>query len=605
MPSYNNDISLYIQSIGDYPLVTPEEEIMLAAKIAKGDNDARVKLICSNLRLVVKIAYDFKGLGLPLLDLISEGNIGLMHAVDKFDPSKGAKLASYAAWWIKQSMRRALANQARTIRIPVQSASKICKIQAAKVKLSEQLGRDPTDKEIADEVKLTERMVTGLRLGKTTTLSLHDPIQYGEFWDIIPDNKSTAPNEIVQDEEIMYHVLLLTEKLDIRERRILELRFGLNGESPKTLEEISQSVGRTIKRVQQIEMHALEKLRNLLEEDGMLDREDLGEFDDKKNDGEENKDEEEFDEINNRISDFEQSGENSQSSSMRLGIEPSITGYDISCSGSQGVSNMNYIHSKESEDNTTINSIARQICGCLTDRPRIKSIFSDWLKSNNLPISLLMSSYDLGIIQILCKSGYNNNTILKLRELLTNLTNNYGVSEQTALWAIETWRIILGVSSATISLEVFNDAKNMLVLESQNSLQNNTLSPTNTCSGIPQAVLDKLLEEDDYIDFSLSEQGKYYVIRNPSNEQKADISCDTLIIRHHYNDYTLTLGIPRKKALYKRQLCSYLYSDQGLFMNKDFSFPDFDHYQWRLSNYNFPKGKFTKPFFIRLLFDVD
>ncbi|MBQ7652354.1 MAG: RNA polymerase sigma factor RpoD/SigA, partial [Victivallales bacterium] len=241
-----------MQNIGQYPLVTPDEEIKLAAKIAKGDNDARGKLIRSNLRLVVKIAHDFKGLGLPLLDLISEGNIGLMRAVEKFDPSKGAKLSSYAAWWIKQSMRRALANQARTIRIPVQSASKICKIQAAKVKLSEQLGRDPTDKEIADEVKLTERTVTGLRLGKTTTISLHDPIQHGEdgeFRDIIPDDKSTAPDEVVQDEETLSHMLQLTEKLDMRERAILELRFGLNGERPKTLEEVSQSIGRTRERV--------------------------------------------------------------------------------------------------------------------------------------------------------------------------------------------------------------------------------------------------------------------------------------------------------------------------------------------------------------------
>ncbi len=287
MLSDNDTMKLYMQNIGQYPLVTPEEEIKLAAKIAKGDNDARGKLIRSNLRLVVKIAHDFKGLGLPLLDLISEGNIGLMRAVEKFDPSKGAKLSSYAAWWIKQSMRRALANQARTIRIPVQSASKICKIQAAKVKLSEQLGRDPTDKEIADEVKLTERTVTGLRLGKTTTISLHDPIQHGEdgeFRDIIPDDKSTAPDEVVQDEETLNHMLLLTEKLDVRERRILELRFGLNGERPKTLEEVSQSIGRTRERVRQIQNQALDKLKSMLEEDGMLDREDLGEFEDEEGD---------------------------------------------------------------------------------------------------------------------------------------------------------------------------------------------------------------------------------------------------------------------------------------------------------------------------------
>ena len=265
MLSDNDTMKLYMQNIGQFPLVSPEEEIELAAKIKDGDDDAKQKLIRSNLRLVVKIAHDFKGLGLPLLDLISEGNIGLMRAVEKFDPSKGAKLSSYAAWWIKQSMRRALANQARTIRIPVQSASKICKIQAAKVKLAEEYGRDPTDREIASEVNLTERTVTGLRLGKTTTISLHDPIQHGEdgeFRDIIPDDKSTAPDELVQDEETLNHMLKLTERLEKRERIILNLRFGLSGERPKTLEEVSQTIGRTRERVRQIQNQARDKLKS-------------------------------------------------------------------------------------------------------------------------------------------------------------------------------------------------------------------------------------------------------------------------------------------------------------------------------------------------------
>ncbi|MBP5640458.1 MAG: RNA polymerase sigma factor RpoD/SigA [Victivallales bacterium] len=279
MLSDNVTMKLYMQNIGQYPLVSTEEEVELAAKIAEGDTEARSKLIRSNLRLVVKIAHDFKGLGLPLLDLISEGNIGLMRAVEKFDPSKGAKLSSYAAWWIKQSMRRALANQARTIRIPVQSASKISKIQSAKQKLTEEMGREPTDKEIAAEVNLTERTVTGLRLGKTTTISLHDPIQHGEdgeFRDIIPDDKTTAPDELVQDEEILAHMLKLTDRLEEREKTILTLRFGLDGHHAKTLEEVSQSIGRTRERVRQIQNQALDKLRQMLEQDNILENLPIG-----------------------------------------------------------------------------------------------------------------------------------------------------------------------------------------------------------------------------------------------------------------------------------------------------------------------------------------
>ena len=274
MISDNDTMKLYMQSIGKYPLVTQEEEAKLAKRIAAGDNSARDQLISSNLRLVVKIAHDFKGLGLPLLDLISEGNIGLMRAVEKFDPSKGAKLSSYAAWWIKQSMRRALANQARTIRIPVQSASKIGKIQNAKAKLTQKLGREPTDKEIANEINLTERTVSGLRQGKTSTISLFDPIQNGaegEFKDIIADEKTASPNDLMRDDETLEVMMQLVNKLPDRERVILQLRFGLprddgKVEKPKTLEEVSRSIGRTRERVRQIQNQALETLRNALEE---------------------------------------------------------------------------------------------------------------------------------------------------------------------------------------------------------------------------------------------------------------------------------------------------------------------------------------------------
>jgi len=291
MVADNDTMKLYMQSIAQYPLISQEEEEKLAERIAKGDSEARETLIRSNLRLVVKIAHDFKGLGLPLLDLISEGNIGLMRAVEKFDPSKGAKLSSYAAWWIKQSMRRALANQARTIRIPVQSASKIGKIQNAKTQLTQKLGREPTDKEIANEVNLTERTVVGLRQGKTSTISIFDPIQNGadgEFKDIIPDEKTFSPSDIVQDEETLIHMMELTQHLEERERVILNLRFGLQGNKPKTLEEVSRSIGRTRERVRQIQNQALDKLRALIEEERSL--EDFAK--DSESDEEDEKDEE-------------------------------------------------------------------------------------------------------------------------------------------------------------------------------------------------------------------------------------------------------------------------------------------------------------------------
>ncbi len=270
MISETDTMKLYMQHIGQYNLVTPQEEIELAALIKQGSEPARLKLIRSNLRLVVKIAHDFKGRGLPLLDLISEGNIGLMKAVEKFDPSKGAKLSSYSAWWIKQSMRRALSNQSRIIRIPVQSATKIGKIQTARAQLKEKLGRDPTDAEIAETVNLTERTVSGLGRVRTTTISLHAPIQEGEkgeFRDIVPDDSATTPDKVVEGDENLRRMLRLVDRLDDREKTIISLRFGLNGERPRTLEEVSRVIGRTRERIRQIQNQVLKKLRIMLEEE--------------------------------------------------------------------------------------------------------------------------------------------------------------------------------------------------------------------------------------------------------------------------------------------------------------------------------------------------
>ncbi|MBU8902011.1 MAG: sigma-70 family RNA polymerase sigma factor [Victivallales bacterium] len=269
--SKNDTMKVYMQDIGQISLVTKKEEIELAAAIhgddEKAHDDARAVLIQANLRLVVKIAHDFKGLGLPLLDLISEGNIGLMRAVEKFDPAKGAKFSSYAAWWVKQSMRRALANQSRTIRIPVQSAGKINKIKSVRMKLAEELGREPTDAEIAKHLDFSERTVAGLRLADLRTFSLHDPIQQGEdgeFQDIIPDRRAMTPDQILGDVESVDRLLDLLEDLDGRERLILQMRFGLDGSRARTLEEVSQQIGRTRERVRQIQNQALTKLKTML-----------------------------------------------------------------------------------------------------------------------------------------------------------------------------------------------------------------------------------------------------------------------------------------------------------------------------------------------------
>ena len=276
----NDTMRVYMHDIGQISLVSKDQEVSLAARIHGRNHDshdeARATLIEANLRLVVKIAHDFKGLGLPLLDLISEGNIGLMRAVEKFDPSKGAKFSSYAAWWIKQSMRRALANQSRVIRIPVQSAGKINKIKSVKLKLMEKLGREPTDDEIAANLGFSGRTVTGLRLADLRTFSLHDPIQQGEdgeFQDIIPDQEAMTPDRILGDEESVHRLLSLLSKLDDRERLILQLRFGLDGKRPKTLEEVSQEIRRTRERVRQIQNQALAKLRAMLADESGLPEE--------------------------------------------------------------------------------------------------------------------------------------------------------------------------------------------------------------------------------------------------------------------------------------------------------------------------------------------
>ena len=190
----DNGFQLYLREIGAYPLITVQEEVKLARRIKRGDKEARAIMIRSNLRLVVKIARDYSNFGLPLLDLISEGNIGLMKAVERFDPKKGGKLSTYAAWWIKQSIKRALANQSKTIRLPVHLVDKIAKLRRVSNQMTEELGREPTDEELAEEVGMGVSKVAALKSAAIRPTSLDQPIN---------DEDSTALGDIIGDEEAL------------------------------------------------------------------------------------------------------------------------------------------------------------------------------------------------------------------------------------------------------------------------------------------------------------------------------------------------------------------------------------------------------------------
>lgn len=268
--SYDNDtaIKLYLREIGQVKLLTPEEEVELAARIKKGDKKAREQMIKANLRLVVKIAHDYEGLGLPLLDLISEGNIGLMKAVERFDPAKGGKLSTYGAWWIKQSIKRALANQSKTIRLPVHLVDKISKMRRTALKLQEILGREPSDEELGDELGMTASRVAQLRTAAIRPASLDAPIgddESNNFAEIVQDEAATTPYQQLEDKTITKMLQEMVKTLDPREATILRYRFGLDGGSEKTLEEVGQKFGVTRERVRQIQNIALNKLRKMIQ----------------------------------------------------------------------------------------------------------------------------------------------------------------------------------------------------------------------------------------------------------------------------------------------------------------------------------------------------
>jgi len=268
---YDGDsaIKLYLREIGQVPLLTIQEEIDLAARIQKGDKAAREQMIKANLRLVVKIAHDYDWLGMPLLDLINEGNIGLMKAVERFDPKKGGKLSTYGAWWIKQSIKRALANQGKTIRLPVHLVDKISKMRRVAMKLQEEFGREPTDDELAEEMGMTASRVAQLRTAAIRPASLDAPVGDGDdshlFGEIIEDEQAETPYEQLEEKTVTTMLRDMVKTLPPREATILTYRFGMDGGPERTLEEVGQKFGVTRERVRQIQNIALRKMRRMIE----------------------------------------------------------------------------------------------------------------------------------------------------------------------------------------------------------------------------------------------------------------------------------------------------------------------------------------------------
>ncbi|MEY2485416.1 MAG: polymerase primary sigma factor [Verrucomicrobiota bacterium] len=267
MNETDTGLTRYLREIGRIPLLTPEQEIELAAKIKKGDAAARERMINANLRLVVTIARDYADLGLPVLDLISEGNIGLTKAVERFDPAKGAKLSTYAMWWIKQSIKRALANQSKTIRLPVHLSDKLAKMRRVSLQMSDEFGREPTDEELGEEIGIARDKVARLKSLGIRPASLDAPIGDDDstaFGEIIGDEAAQTPFELLRDKNLRSEMSSLLEVLDQREKKIIFERFGLNGGQPKTLEDVGKNFGITRERIRQLQNVALAKLRRAL-----------------------------------------------------------------------------------------------------------------------------------------------------------------------------------------------------------------------------------------------------------------------------------------------------------------------------------------------------
>ena len=269
LAQYDSDSSLriYLREISKTPLLTTEEEVDLAARIKKGDKEARTLMIKANLRLVVKIAQDYSNYGLPLQDLISEGNIGLIKAVERFDPAKGGKLSTYGSWWIKQSIKRALANQSKTIRLPVHMVDKIAKLRRISRMLTEANGREPTDEELCEETGISRKKLTMLKRAAQRPTSLDAPVgddESSSYAEIIGDERAVNPLDALSDKNMHGELDDLLEVLNERESKIIDARFGLGGKTPMTLEEVGREFGVTRERIRQLQNIALDKMRKNL-----------------------------------------------------------------------------------------------------------------------------------------------------------------------------------------------------------------------------------------------------------------------------------------------------------------------------------------------------
>ena len=256
-------LKLYVRAIGDGPLLTRSEERELARRKDEGDEDAKKKLIESNLRLVMSITRNYTKAGVPLLDLIQEGNLGLIRAVEKFDYRMGFKLSTYATWWIRQAVTRALADQGRTIRLPVHVADQVRRLMRARRQLAQKLNREPTEAELARESGFPEKRVQELLDLVEDPVSLETPVGDGEsmYADLIEDVHSDRPDEETSRKLRRKELAEALLRLNPRMQRVLALRFGLNGQTPQTLEEVGTGLGITRERVRQLESRALRELR--------------------------------------------------------------------------------------------------------------------------------------------------------------------------------------------------------------------------------------------------------------------------------------------------------------------------------------------------------